>query len=201
MIDVLKLAESRYATKKYDNTKRIPDEKVELLKNVIHLSPSSINIQPWKFHFVRNPKVKSQLADASLHNTEKINQSDLLIVFSVAEDLQAFQNVVDENLPPRHRDWYNQSKLEMSEDAIKIWMSRQVYIALGVGLSTAISLGLDSTPMEGIEPDKYMQILNMEDYRPIVALSVGYGAEDDYNRPEVTPKTRRPMEDVVVSVD
>lgn len=196
----LELAKRRYSTKKYDNSKKIPQEIVEELKEVLRLSPSSINIQPWQFTFVQDEKVKRKLAEASLHNTEKIDQSDLLVVFSVAEDLDAFQKVVDRELPEGLRDWYNSSRETMSESDLKIWLSRQVYIALGVGLSASVALGLDSTPMEGIEPEKYMEILNMTDYKPLFAMAVGYSASDDYYRPEVMPKSRRPMEEIIKSI-
>lgn len=196
----LALAKARYATKKYNNKKQIPEEKIEVLKKVLHLSPSSINIQPWKFTFVRNLEVKSQLAAASLHNENKINQANLLIVFSVVDNLDVFQHVVDTEIPEALRDWYNSLKETIPESEIKTWMSKQVYIALGIALSTVAALGLDSTPMEGVEPKKYKAILNMSNYKPIIALAVGYGANDDYNRPEVMSKSRREFNNVIEDV-
>ena len=199
-MEVLKLAQERYSAKKYDSDKKIPQEKIEELKAILHLAPSSINIQPWKFTFVQDAAVKEELAKASLHNEEKIKQADLLVVFSVADDLDMFQEVVDRELPAGLRDWYNSLRATMPEDALKVWMSRQVYIALGVGLSSSIALGLDSTPMEGIEPEKYVSILNMKGYKPLVALAIGYGAEDDQYRPETMPKSRRPITDVIETI-
>lgn len=199
-MEPLKLAQTRYATKRFDSQKQIAQEKIDELKKILHLAPSSINIQPWKFHFIQNPEIKTKLAEVSMHNTEKIKQANLLIVFSVADDLDAFQNVVDTNLPEGLRDWYNHSKEEMPETDLRVWLSRQVYIALGIALSATIALGLDSTPMEGIESDKYMEILNMKDYKPLVALAVGYHSEEDYNHPEIMPKSRRPFEDVIVTI-
>ncbi|WGH75120.1 nitroreductase family protein [Tenacibaculum tangerinum] len=195
----LELAKKRYSTKRYDRSKKIPQEKIEELKAVLHLTPSSINIQPWKFTFVSNTEVKTQLAAASLHNEGKINQADLLIVFSVADDLEEFQKTVNQ-LPDGLRDWYNNIKQTTPESDVKVWLAKQVYIALGVALSTAIALGLDSTPMEGIEPDKYADILNMKAYKPILAMAVGYRSEDDKYQPSVMPKSRRPKEDVIETV-
>ena len=199
-MEVLELAKARYAAKKYDSNKRIPQETVDALKEVLRLSPSSINIQPWKFTFVQNKEVKSQLAAASLHNESKINEADLLVVFSVADDLEEFQHVVDTNLPEGLRNWYNSIKNEIPEEHLRVWLSKQVYITMGVALSAAVSLGLDSTPMEGIETDKYVEILGMTTYKPLFAIAFGYAAEDDYNRPEVTPKSRRELEDVVETI-
>ena len=83
---------------------------------------------------------------------------------------------------------------------MKIWLAKQVYIALGVGLTASVAMGLDSTAMEGIETDKYKAILNMTTYKPLFAMAVGYGAEEDSNRLEVTPKSRRLLEDVIETI-
>ena len=199
-MNILELIEKRYSAKKYNSDKAIPQEKIEDLKAILRLTPSSINIQPWKFTFVQNPEIKAQLASVSMHNEEKINQAKLLVVFSVADDLDAFQKVVDNELPQARRDWYNQIKANTPEADLKTWLSKQVYIALGVGLTASIALGLDSTAMEGIESDKYMAILNMKDYKPLFAMAVGYGSEDDFNRIEATPKSRRLLENVIETI-
>jgi nitroreductase/dihydropteridine reductase len=199
-MNILELIQKRYSTKKYNADKAISEEKIEALKEILRLTPSSINIQPWKFTFVQNPEIKAKLASVSMHNGEKINQAQLLIVFSVADDLDAFQKVVDNELPQARRDWYNQIKASMPETDLKIWLAKQVYIALGVGLTASIALGLDSTAMEGIESDKYMAILNMATYKPLFAMAVGYASEEDANRLEVTPKSRRLLENVIETI-
>lgn len=199
-MNILELIQKRYTAKKYNADKAIPQEKIENLKEILRLTPSSINIQPWKFTFVQNPEMKAKLASVSMHNEEKINQAKLLVVFSVADDLDAFQKVVDNEFPQARRDWYNQIKASKPEADLKIWFSNQVYIALGVGLTASVALGLDSTPMEGIETDKYSAILNMTAYKPLFAMAVGYGSEDDFNRIEVTPKTRRSLENVIETI-
>ncbi|MFV5689784.1 nitroreductase family protein [Flavobacterium sp. ZT3R25] len=199
-MNILELIKKRYTAKKYNADKAIPQEKIEDLKEVLRLTPSSINIQPWKFTFVQNPEIKAKLASVSMHNEEKINQAQLLVVFSVADDLDAFQKVVDNELPQARRDWYNQMKASMPEADLKIWLSKQVYIALGVGLTASVALGLDSTAMEGIESDKYRDILSMAAYKPLFAMAVGYGSEDDFNRIEVTPKSRRLQESVIETI-
>jgi nitroreductase / dihydropteridine reductase len=61
-------------------------------------------------------------------------------------------------------------------------------------------MGLDSTAMEGIETDKYRTILNMSAYKPLFAMAVGYASEEDSNRLEVTPKSRRSLKDVIETI-
>lgn len=199
-MNILELIQKRYSTKKYNADKAIPQEKIEDLKEILRLSPSSINIQPWKFTFVQNPEIKAKLASVSMHNTEKINQAQLLVIFSVADDLDAFQEIVDAELPPARRDWYNKMKASMPEAKLKIWLSQQLYIALGVGLTASAALDLDSTAMEGIESDKYRDILKMTTYKPLFAMAVGYASVDDFNRIEVSPKSRRLQESVIETI-
>jgi nitroreductase/dihydropteridine reductase len=199
-MNVLALIQKRYTAKQYNPNKSIPPETIQNLKEIVRLTPSSINIQPWKFSFVQNPEIKAKLAAVSMHNTEKVNQAPLLIVFSVADDLDAFQKIVDNELPPARRDWYNKMKASMPEEELKIWMAKQLYIALGVTLTSSIALGLDTTAMEGIETDKYSDILNLKAYKPLFAMAVGYAAEDDFNRLEVVPKSRRVLESVIETI-
>jgi nitroreductase/dihydropteridine reductase len=199
-MNILDLIQKRYTAKKYNADKVIPQEKIEELKEILRLTPSSINIQPWKFTFVQNPEIKAKLASVSMHNAEKINQAQLLVVFSVVDDLDAFQKVVDNEFPQFRKEMYNKMKTYKSQADLKIWLSQQVYIALGVGLTASVAMGLDSTAMEGIETDKYKAILNMEAYKPLFAMAIGYGAEEDSNRLEVTPKSRRLLENVIETV-
>ena len=199
-MNILELIQKRYTSKKYNSNKSIPQKKIEELKEILRLAPSSINCQPWKFTFVQNLEMKSKLASVSMHNTEKINQAQLLVVFSVVDDLEAFQQVVDNEFSPFRKEMYQKIKFNQSETELKNWMAKQVYISLGVGLTACAAMGLDSTAMEGIETEKYREILNMTTYKPLFAMAVGYGAEEDSNRLEVTPKSRRSLVDVVVSI-
>ncbi|WP_366183304.1 nitroreductase family protein [Flavobacterium ovatum] len=199
-MNILELIEKRYTAKHYNVDKEIPQDKIDSLKEILRLTPSSINIQPWKFTFVQNQEVKTKLAAVSMHNGDKINQAKLLVVFSAVEDLDAFQKVVDTELPQARREWYNKIKASTSEADLKIWFAKQVYIALGVGLTASIAMELDSTAMEGIESDKYMAILNMSSHKPLFAMAVGYGAEDDSNHIDKTPKSRRLLENVIETI-
>jgi nitroreductase/dihydropteridine reductase len=189
-MNILELIQKRYTAKKYNADKAIPQDKIEELKEILRLAPSSINSQPWKFTFVQNPEVKAKLASVSMHNAEKINQAQLLVVFSV----------VDNEFPQFRKEMYNKIKANKSEADLKIWLANQVYIALGVGLTASVAMGLDSTAMEGIETDKYRTILNMSAYKPLFAMAVGYASEEDSNRLEVTPKSRRSLKNVIETI-
>jgi nitroreductase len=77
------------------------------------------------------------------------------------------------------------------------WIARQVYIALGVFLTAAATLGIDACPMEGIDPAQYDTILGLKakGYRTIVVATAGYRAADD--KYASAAKVRFPTADVV----
>ncbi|WP_413533344.1 NAD(P)H-dependent oxidoreductase [Empedobacter brevis] len=197
----LDLAKSRYATKKYDTTKNISAEQIEELKEIIRLSPSSINSQPWKFTFVTDKDVKKQLAAQSYSNEKSINDVDLLVVFSVMENVQDFEkqnlSILPESLI---KGFYEPLVKSNGDEAVKAWMEHQVYISLGYFLSACISMGLDATPMEGINKKSYKEILSDDGYEPLFAVTVGYADKNDYAHPSVSPKSRFEMDKVIQSI-
>jgi nitroreductase/dihydropteridine reductase len=77
-------------------------------------------------------------------------------------------------------------------------LAHQVYLSLGVLLSACAAMGIDSTPMEGIEPDLYDGILNNERYETLFAVAIGEKDEADTNQPKFNPKTRLKAEKVIV---
>ncbi|PTS92077.1 NAD(P)H-dependent oxidoreductase [Flavobacterium sp. HMWF030] len=197
----LDLAKSRYATKKYDATRKIGEGKIEELKEIIRLSPSSINSQPWKFTFVTNEAVKKELAAQSYMNEQSINDVNLLVVFSVMEDIEYFEKRNISILPEAWRTLFYEPMIKSNGDvATKSWMEHQVYLSLGYFLSACISMGLDATPMEGINIEGYKQILSQDGFTPLFSVSVGYADLSDWAHPSVLPKSRFELEEVVQSI-
>uniref|UniRef100_A0AAU6WSI9 Nitroreductase family protein n=1 Tax=Chryseobacterium endophyticum TaxID=1854762 RepID=A0AAU6WSI9_9FLAO len=68
----LEKMKSRYTVKKYNPKGTLSEETVQQLKDILQLSPSSINSQPWNFVFVKeSSENREKLADASYWNKEK----------------------------------------------------------------------------------------------------------------------------------
>ncbi|MBF4486355.1 nitroreductase family protein [Flavobacterium sp. CSZ] len=196
----LNLAKSRYTTKKYNSNEKITDEKIQQLKEILHLSPSSINSQPWKFTFVSDQKIKSKLAAVSYFNEQKINQASHLVVFSAIDDIGKFETQIHQNLPQGAVGYYNEFIKIGSETAIKSWLQHQVYLSLGFFLSACAHMEIDSTPMEGIKTQEYKSILKLENYKPLFAVAIGYRNPEDGNQPTVKPKERLQMQTVIDSL-
>ncbi|MBV8326435.1 MAG: nitroreductase family protein [Chryseobacterium sp.] len=195
----LEQMKKRYTVKKYNPQGNISEEKIAELKEILNLSPSSINSQPWNFTFVNNhSKVRNQLAEASYWNKDKILESSHLIVFQVLKNSDDFEKQIDGVLPEGSVNYYKNFVKPKGEEGIKYWMKHQVYLSLGVLLSACAAMGIDSTPMEGIEPGQYDDILKNEKYETLFAVALGQKDEADANQPELNPKIRLKAENVII---
>ncbi len=192
---------SRYTVKKYNPYGTLSDETVQQLKDILQLSPSSINSQPWNFIFVNeSSENREKLADASYWNKDKIVNSNLLIVFQVLKNPEDFEKQIEGYLPEGSVNYYKNFVKSRGEAFIKSWMAHQVYLSLGVLLSACAEMGLDSTPMEGIENDKYDEIISNDKYQTLFAVTIGTRSEEDSNQPAVTPKKRLERGEVILEM-
>ncbi|CEN34323.1 NAD(P)H-dependent oxidoreductase [Capnocytophaga cynodegmi] len=195
-MNFLDLAKNRYTTKIYQN-KKISEEKINDLKEILRLAPSSINSQPWRFIFVSDENKKQELAKVSFFNESKINNASHLVVFLGFDDLEKFESQIRKCLPEGQVNYYLQNVKPKGEEVTKKWLHRQVYISLGYFLSACASMGIDSTPMEGIQMEKYDEILQQDGYKTLFAVAIGYRDSNDSNQPDKNPKSRLPLEEVI----
>lgn len=196
-MNFLELAKNRYTTKKYAKNRKISTEKIEELKQILRLSPSSINSQPWKFIFVSDDKIKEKLASSAVWNAEKINDASHLVVFSVIDNIDLFEHRIKNEFEESIVNYYLNNVKAKGEVYTKSWLQHQVYLSLGFFLSACASLGIDSTPMEGITNDEFDETLGLKNYKTLFAVAIGYRNTEDINQPFLTNKIRRPVEEVI----
>ncbi|MFK7000493.1 nitroreductase family protein [Flavobacterium oreochromis] len=199
-MDFLELAKQRYTTKKYNPDEKLSLETIEKLKAILKLSPSSINSQPWHFTFISNPEIKKRIAEASYFNAPKVLESSHTVVFSVIDDIHKFEEQIEKKLPEGAVGYYKQYVKPLSDEEIKAWLKNQVYLSLGYFLSACASLGIDSTPMEGIEKDKYRKILDLTDYQPLFAVAIGKRDQEDVNQPHIKTKLRLEIDEIITEM-
>lgn len=190
-MEILEVLRRRYATKAYDATYRLSEQDIETIKEILTLAPSSINSQPWAFQIIGDGPLKEALAEQSWVNKDRINQASHLIVFYTYRDVATFLEERINLLGEHMQAYFNGFVAKQGEDGVKAWMTHQVYIALGVLLTGLGAMGLDSTPMEGIDAEAYDKILANNKYRPVLAVAVGRHSSEDRNHPSVRPKERR----------
>jgi nitroreductase/dihydropteridine reductase len=196
-MNFLESMEQRYTTKKYNASKKISHQQIEELKQILRLSPSSINSQPWKFTIVENDNLKIELSKVSWLNTSKVLDAHAVIVFSRIDSVSDFEAQINSALPEGAVGYYNEFIKSKPEAEIKSWFEKQVYLALGIFLSACANMGIDSTPMEGIEPEKYDLILNNDGYQTLAAVAIGYRDIKDSNQPKSKPKSRLDLNRIV----
>jgi len=196
-MDFINLAKGRYTTKMYDVRKKVSDADLNQLGEILRLSPSSINSQPWRFIVVSDEKLKAALAKVSYFNKAKIMNSSQLFVFTVMRTVHDFEAYMPLHLEAGSIRYYQDFLQNMGEEGIQSWLQHQVYISLGFFLSACASMLIDATPMEGIDLRKYDEILELVDYQTLFAVAIGYRDPLDSNQPSLKSKLRRPFEDVV----
>ncbi|NVK74444.1 NAD(P)H-dependent oxidoreductase [Marinomonas sp. CT5] len=206
--------EKRYTTKHYDASKRIPQADLEVIYEAMRLSPSSINSQPWKFIVIESDTAKQRFHD-TFANKFQFNQKHakeashiILLAHKTHYNREDYAKVVDKGIEdgrtkPENREQafggFAFVEMNMDENGnTSGWTKSQVYIALGNLMHTAARLGIDSTPMEGVDPELIGEIFSaeLEGYQCDVALAIGYHHKDeDYNA--ALPKSRLAMNNVV----
>ena len=60
-MDIVELVRTRYTTKHYDPARRISDRDIADLMEVLRLSPSSVNSQPWHFFVTGTDEGKARV--------------------------------------------------------------------------------------------------------------------------------------------
>ena len=180
----------RVATKKFDPAKRIPDPQWAALEEALVLAPSSYGLQPWKFFVVDEPALRAKLKAAAWEQGQ-ITGADKLVVFAVrkdfgAADVERYVERISEvrRLPIAALEGYKKMMLAsaaLPPEKVAAWLTRQVYIALGVFLTSAAALGVDACPMEGFDKEKFDEILGLpaKGYNAVVLAAAGYRAADD----------------------
>jgi len=184
----------RYATKKFDPTKKVSDEDLETIKESLRLTATSYGLQSMKVLMIEDPAVREKLKPASWGQTQITDASHLFVICSyinvnpehVDEYMQDVASARDIPLESTKQfgDYIKQATSKLTSEEKFIWSSRQTYIALGQTLHTCARLRIDATPMEGFDANSYDEILGLsaKNLRATLLLPVGYRHEDDGNQ-------------------
>lgn len=200
----------RYATKKFDATRKISAEDLQLLKEAVQLSTSSYGLQPYKILIIENPEIREQLKPFSWNQTQ-ITEASHMFVFTNFVDVKEehidsyMSNMAQtrglniEDLKG-YSDFMKSKLISLPKDIKSNWTSKQTYLALGNLLNAAAELKIDVTPMEGFEPEKYNEILGLDKLGLNASLvaTIGYRHEEDGT--QHYPKVRKPLDELFVTI-
>jgi nitroreductase len=197
----------RYATKRFDPTRIIPQATWETLERSLHLAPSSFGLQPWHFIVVKNPELRKELQAHSWNQPQVVDASHFVVLAAMRSMDESYidaflaTTAATRSIPGESLAGYRGMILPFisnlrDSNQLEAWTTRQVYLALGMLLTTAAILGIDACPLEGIDPSQYDRILGLEQkgLSAKVACALGYRASSD---PLASmPKVRLPREKI-----
>ena len=193
----------RYATKKYDTTKKVSEDDLQQIKEAIRLSPSSYGLQAFKILDIKDKDIREKLKLASYWQPQITEASHLLVFCGYANvndghideylNLKADTQGFDVELLKEFRN-FMKVFIEGRKSGKQVWTAKQTYIALSNAIAACAELKIDSTPMEGFEAEKYNEILGLSSkgLKADVLLAIGYRSDEDKTQYDV--KIRKPME-------
>ncbi len=189
--DVIDALKWRYATKKFDPSRKIPDSVWSKLEESLRLSPSSFGMQPYRFVVVTDPAIKQELVGVAW-NQRQIADCSHLVVFSRLKELNLehvnrFVDIIAETRQaPKEslqalKDMMTGFVKNLSQEQLADWMAKQAYIALGNLMTVASTLQVDNCPMEGFVKEEFDRILDLpaKGCNSVVICALGYRAADD----------------------
>lgn len=200
----------RYATKKFDSTKKVSAHNLATLKEAIRLSPTSYGLEMYKVFVIEDTQLLQKLQPACW-NQPHISQASHMFVFAnITEDFEqavtqatkrkalALGKSVEQF--QKYKDFVLGKMALRSPSENADWTAKQTYISLSTLLNTAAHLRIDSCPIEGFEADQVNEVLNLTEQglsAAVLAL-VGYRADDDLA--QHNPKSRKTTEELFVTL-
>ena len=210
----------RYTTKEFDTSKKISESDMEQVKNLLRMSPSSVNLQPWHFIVAETEAGKERIAKGTegfFHfNRPKVMNASAVVLFcsrTSANDeyMKHLLDVQDKDGRFPNEDIKNGMYGGMNAFAdihkydlkdLQHWMEKQVYLNIGSFLLGVASLKIDATPMEGLDMKALDEEFGLREkgFTAITAVSIGYRADSDFNSTDKTPKSRLPESEIITVI-
>jgi nitroreductase len=209
--ELVKALEWRYATKRFDPSKKISADVWQALERALILTPTSYGLQPYRFYVLTDPGKRAELLAHSWKQPQVTDCSHYVVFAARVKMTEAdvdnwihrmaeVRKVPFETLSAYRGmmigDVVHGSRGKVSHE----WAVRQTYIALGNLMTCAAVIGVDTCPMEGIVPAEYDNVLGLQGtgYATAVACAFGYRADND--KYALVPKARFDASELVRNV-
>lgn len=201
----------RYATKRFDASRTLSEEKLNILKETFNLTATSYGLQPLKLIIVSNTDLKSQLMPLTYNQTQVRDASHVLILcieknIEPSFIVEHFRRVEGERQTPRKiLEPFEKALIanfsEKQSPQIREWMANQLYLTLGALLTVCAMENIDACPIEGFQPEKYDELLGLDKkgLESVIVLPVGYRDESDFFIN--LKKVRRGVDELIIEVN
>lgn len=198
----------RYATKKFDSSKKISQDNINNILEAFNLTASSYGLQPVKLVVLQDELKQNELVNFSMMQQQVKDASHVLVfcIDTVINEtkiteyfnlVKQIRNTSDDILNPFKKFLIADFKLK-TQDEIEAWAKNQAYLAMGNLLTVCAMLKIDSCPMEGFNPVKFDEILGLDkqSLKSVLVMPIGYRSEEDFMAN--LKKVRKPLEDMVI---
>jgi len=200
----------RYATKKFDASKQLSPEQIDVLKQCFNLTATSYGLQPLQLVVIKHKELQEKLLPHSFQQQQIVTASHLLVI-CIEKNIDAefinryfeltknIRNTPEEILKP-FREFLLKDFGAKPQQELEQWAINQAYLALGNLLTVCAEEKIDACPMEGFDAEKYDEILKLKEknLKSVLILPVGYRAEDDIFAD--FEKVRRPLKETVIEI-
>lgn len=190
MSDLIETLNWRYAAKKMDPSKSVSEEKVARIVEAARLAPTSSGLQPFEVFIVTNKEIRAHIQEVAWNQAQVTDGSHLLVfaawdnytvdrinmMFDLTNEIRGFKNEGWENYRQQLLSSYPKRDKQVNFEHA----ARQAYIGFAMAIAQAAFEGVDTTPMEGFDPDKVDEILGLREkgLRSAVLLPLGYRASE-----------------------
>lgn len=177
VLNTFEAIEARRSVKHYDPNFVMPEADERRLMELTLLTPTSFNIQNWRFVVIKNPELRQQV-EAAAWGQKQVTEASLLV--AVCADLRAWekaperywrnapQNVQDMIVPMIGQTYRNNAQLERDEALRSTGLAGQTLML------AAKAMGYDSCPMVGFDPQKVGELINLpQDHLISILIVVG----------------------------
>lgn len=200
----------RYATKKFDSNRKLSKDKIDIIKEAFNLTATSFGLQTISLVIINNDDLKASLVPHTYYQNQVSEASHLLVICiqnDISDDdvntyfdsVKTIRNTPDTILNP-FRENLLKTMQNKSVENRQQWSKNQAYIALGNLMTVCAVEGIDSCPMEGFIPEKYDEILKLNEkgLKSVLLLPIGYRADDDMFA--TLKKVRKSLDKTIIEI-
>ena len=163
-MNIKEAIETRRSIKHYDSEHRMPEADLKELLRLAKLTPSSFNMQNYRFLVVQDKQLRQQIRAVSWDQAQVTDASVLVLLCA---DLDAHkadpavywghaQQAVQDMLGPMIRPFYDGKEQLIRDEAI-----RSSSLAGMTLMLAAKGLGYDSCPMVGFDAEKVAELVHL----------------------------------------
>ncbi|MEQ8208202.1 MAG: nitroreductase family protein [Lacipirellulaceae bacterium] len=173
--------QERRSVKHYDTSFDMPQADIDRLLDLALLSPTSFNIQNWRFVLIKDPELKKSVRAAAW---DQAQVEEAQLTFVLCGDIKAYgreperywQNAPEEignTLVPMIGNFYNGRESVQRDEVM-----RSCGIAAQTLMLAAKAMGYDSCPMIGFDRDRVAELIHLpDDHEIAMMLVIGKAAQ------------------------